>query len=467
MAVAVPARQLDSAVDLAAAMDVAWMLFGGCLVFFMHTGFTLLEAGSVRRKSGNSILVKNLLTVCSSAVAWMFLGWGVAFGRDNHGGNGFIGVDGYLAQSKELSKTGAFKDWFFQWTFCATAATIVSGAVAERCGIMAYGLASMVITTFIYPVVVHWTWGGGYLAGQGYKDFAGSGIVHLTGGTAALILAKILGPRNARFDPDAQTLFRPSNHVNIAVGAMILWFGWYGFNAGSTLQLSGGNAQLAAHICCTTTLSAAGGGLSAFAISILLKENPAIALPNGILAGLVGVTAGCANVDLYAALIIGLIAGATYSLANWGLFKAQIDDPVSASAVHGACGIWGVLAMGLFHTEDGLLYGAPASKLLWPNLQGIVLIMLWTSVWATVGGLALDKAGIFRVPLDAERMGMDVYEFGQMCVDEAIKKMGGMSPVSSAMTPNKGLATSMKNLDGQVTVTPHEGGKSLELSKVL
>jgi len=312
--------------------------------------------------------MKNVIDCSIGAIGWFLVGYGIAFGKSGFGG--MVGTDSFFMSHDDLKTRGSgsflYAFWFFQFTFCATAATIVSGALAERCKLEGYVIFSFLMSLIIYPIVVHWTWGGGWLSELGYNDFAGSGVVHMTGGVSALVGALILGPRIGRFDPlIAETNeFAPTSILNVCFGTFILWFGWYGFNAGSTTALSGSSAEVAGHCAVTTTLAAACGGIGAFLwFSFKAKKWDVAAFANGILAGLVGVTAGCSNVDTYIACFIGFVASLILFLTvwffDWAGFntKLKVDDPIAAFAVHGACGAWGVFAVGLFDLDTGVFYG--------------------------------------------------------------------------------------------------------------
>jgi Amt family ammonium transporter len=343
-----------------------------------------------------------------------------------------MGTDHFAVTHNDLkTKDGAFlyAFWYFQFTFCATAATIGSGAVAERCHLLAFCVFTTVLTNIIYPIVVHWTWGGGWLAEEGYTDFAGSGVVHMVGGIAGLVGAIALGPRVGRFpikdatgnyvfDSDKIDEFNPSNVAYVAIGTLILWFGWFGFNAGSTVAISGLNAEIAGHCATTTTLGGAVGGLTAFILwKIKTGKFDVAAFLNGTLAGLVSITAGTNNLDTHAAALCGAVGacilfGVDFLFNTLGMkTNVKIDDPLNAFGVHGACGAWGVLAVGLFDLDGGVVYGNAADKILIPNLMGIVAITAWVvcisgAIWG-----AMKLAGIIRVDEETEREGIDAKEF--------------------------------------------------------
>jgi Amt family ammonium transporter len=334
-----------------------------------------------RAKNAQSIMLKNLADVCGGTVGWWVCGWAFAYGgpyKDGMNENRFVGTkqffgSGFLTVDSEGNQTpdpdgGALMlSWFFQWAFCGAAATIVSGGVAERVTFPGYLVFSFVMTAFIYPLIVCWTWGYGWLAGSsenainevGFMDFAGSGVVHMTGGIGALVGAYVAGPRSDRFDdkgePDETGEFAPHSVPLVVNGTFTLWFGWYGFNCGSTLAMSdAATGALAAQVAMNTTISAAFGGIATFFILYYTsKKYDIIGMCSGILAGLVSITAGCGNVESGSAAIIGTIGAFIYIGAKKLLIKLQIDDPLDAFPIHGACGIWGVLAAALFDWGNG------------------------------------------------------------------------------------------------------------------
>ena len=314
--------------------------------------------------------------------------------------------------------------------FRPQAATIVSGALAERTRFLAYALVSMIITAFIYPVVVHWTWGGGWLAEGGYVDFAGSGIVHMVGGVCALMGAAMVGPRQGRFEDresasccccikQTENSFRPHNVPMVVLGTLILWFGWYGFNCGSTLAAAGTAIDLAGVVALNTSLAAGVAGITALftqaAISKFSKDRTThydiSTTANGILAGLVSITAGCGDVTDYGAFILGLVGGLLYVLVSFAVRSMGVDDPLDAFAIHGACGAWGVFAVGFFHTSDGVFYGGDGTLLGW-QVAGILAIFVWSAGLSALFFGILKGGGCLRMSAVAEREGADVHEHG-------------------------------------------------------
>lgn len=439
-----------------------WLLFGAYLVFFMQLGFALLEAGSVRAKNTKNILLKNVMDACLGAIIWWAVGYPFAFGAG--GTDDFIGSgDFFLYNHRDweremiadyttpgIGNPGTYGTWMFQWAFAATAATIVSGAVAERCRFSAYLTYTTILTGFIYPVVVHWGWSGdGWMSpwdygeegpsdakvgGNDFIDFAGSGIVHMTGGGAALMGAIVLGPRMGRFDASGAPVDMPGHSTVLAtMGTFILWFGWYAFNPCSTLLW--GSMGLAAKVAVNTTLGAAGGGVVSFLLGRFftgtLDIGPAL---NGILGGLVAITGPCATVDPWAALIIGFIGGAVYYGASKMLLMLKIDDPLDASPVHFFCGAWGVIATGLFSSKSGVEFAAFSSheaegakhygafmggggEQLGIQFVGLLAIASWSCGMSLIMFLALKYAGILRVPPEEESEGLDTSHHGGSAYD--------------------------------------------------
>jgi len=433
------AAYLEGDAELAAAMDSAWLLICGALVMFMHAGFAMLETGCCRAKNASNVLMKNLTNVCVGTLAWYFFGWGLAYGGpyDDDGllENGFIGTKefaagGFLSEDDagNIMPTGKMLGWFFQWAFCTAAATIVSGGVAERVKSPTYACYAFVMAGFIYPVVVAWTWGYGWLAtvaDVGFMDFAGSGVVHLTGGVSALAGTVVLGPRKGRFENPEE--FDMHNLPLVVMGTLSLWFGWYGFNCGSTLSMSdAATGALGAQVAMNTTLAAATGGITTFIVMYVITHRYDVgALCNGILAGLVSITAPCGNVESGSAILIGLIGGLVFTGSSLLQKKVKIDDPVDASSVHGACGIWGVLATALFDwgagfdhyhgwsgfscmtDEDGACQTGIGGKAIGAQLALIFAVLLWAGLLSGLTFFALMKTGMLRIDEEVEHMGMD------------------------------------------------------------
>ena len=419
----------DAIADLLGALDTAWLLLAAFLVFFMQAGFAMLTAGFVRAKNTANILMKNMIDACVGGLSFWAVGWAFAYGASDSS-NGFIGMGNFF-----LNDFNDYASWIFQFAFAAAAATIVAGSLAERTKFSAYLAYTVVITAFIYPVVVHWGWdSNGWLTafrddpliGNGLVDFAGSGIVHTVGGTAGLMGAIAVGARRGKFGPKGEVRAIPGHNIALAtLGMFILWFGWYGFNPGSTLGLSGGLAEIAARVAVTTTLAAAAGGVTAMAASRLItgRYDPGLTI-NGILGGLVGITAGCATVDPWAAVVIGAVAALVVYGATELLDLLKIDDPVGAAPVHMGAGIWGVLAVGLFSSESLLAnagYGDPGSYGLLVGggidqfamqVVGIAAIVAWTAVTAGILFYGIKFVMGLRVSQEEEMRGLDLEEHG-------------------------------------------------------
>lgn len=401
--------------DVQANLDNVFVMLSGVLVIFMQAGFALVEAGLTRAKSVANIMMKNLIDFCAGAVAFFAVGYAIAFGS----GNDFFGWKGFFLGD------GAFTygtltlpvTFLFQVAFAATAATIVSGAMAERTKFKSYFLYSFVISALIYPVVVHWQWGGGWLSQlpTPYHDFAGSSIVHMVGGVAALMGAIVLGPRIGKIGPDGRPRAIPAHSIPFAVlGTFVLLVGWYGFNPGSELAADSAIGGIAV----TTTLAAVTGAVAAMAVIWLKTGKPDVAMTaNGMLAGLVGITAGCAAVSNVGALVIGAVSGVIVVFSVLALDRMKVDDPVGAVSVHGVCGAWGAISVGLFATADsaswsqGLLYGGGTGQLV-SQLIGVVSIAAFVAVAAGLLFLGIKATIGLRVGTDEEIAGLDVLEHG-------------------------------------------------------
>ena len=331
--------------EIVAAFDMIWLTVAGALVFFMQAGFAMVETGLTRAKNASNIIMKNLMDFSVGALAYFAVGWGLMYGSS---AGGFIGTDQFFLAGAD---SAIFRDWFFQVVFAATAATIVSGAMAERTKYSGYLLYSIVVTALIYPVSGHWIWNGGWLAQMGFHDFAGSTVVHSVGAWAALVGAIVIGARRGKYvKVGGQVTVKAIQGHNMplaALGVFILWFGWYGFNAGSTL--AGMDADIA-YVATTTTLAASAGAIAAMFTSWVWfgKPDPSMSL-NGALAGLVAITAGTWVISPSVAILVGLIGGVLVVISVEVIDKVlHIDDPVGAVSVHGVVGAWGTLAVGLF-----------------------------------------------------------------------------------------------------------------------
>lgn len=396
---------------LSFGMNTIWVILTASMIFFMEGGFALLEAGFVRSKNNVSILMKVFVDIIFGVLAFFAVGFGIMFGLDKFG---LVGSSGF-ALSGNLDHLGlaipADAFWLFQAAFAIAAISIVSGAVAERINFKAYILFTLVMTSLIYPVSGHWIWGvDGWLAKLGMKDFAGSAAIHAMAGFAAMAAAQKVGARIGKYNEDGSAnLIAPSNLPLAAIGTFILWFGWFGFNAGSTLNATAPNIGA---IATATMLASAAGGASAMMYTLLKtgKADPSFTI-NGVLAGLVAVTAGAAYVGLGSALVIGAIAGVLMIWATNWIDGIKVDDPVGAIAVHGVNGAFGAIAVGLFATDGGLLTTG-SWKLLGVQVLGTVAVSLWGYL-STAGSFALiDKLIPVRVAVEEELTGLDVSYHG-------------------------------------------------------
>lgn len=415
------------------AADTVWTLLTAALVFFMNLGFALVESGFCRSKNTVNILSKNFIVFAISSLAFYIFGWGLMFGN----GNGWVGLDGLLALSgadnspatgtayagayTSIAWTGIplYAKFFFQLVFAGTAATIVSGAVAERIKYLSFIVFSFLLVAFIYPITGHWIWGGGWLASAGFFDFAGSSVVHSVGGWAALAGILVLGPRLGKYAADGKVNPIPAHSFTSGViGCFVLWLGWFGFNPGSTMAA---DPMAIAHIFLTTNSAAITAILSATALSWMWDGKPDLGMAvNGCLAGLVAITAPCAFVTVNAALIIGLLAGLIVVAAVKLLDAVKIDDPVGAVPVHLFNGVFGTLCVGLFSvdkitgvaTGNGLFAGGGMTLLL-AQLKGIAAVGAYTLVVSLVFWFAIKGLLGLRVSKQEEEEGLDIGEHGQ------------------------------------------------------
>ena len=413
--------------EVGISLDTVWMLLAAMLVFWMQPGFALCEAGFTRSKNTANILFKNFVDFMLGSVLFFFVGFGFMFGSD---GAGFIGAPNWGDLSFYKSDLPVEGFLMFETVFCATSATIVSGAMAERTKFSMYIVYSFFISLIIYPVEGHWTWGGGWLCndaaesfmmttfGHVFHDFAGSAIVHSVGGVLALIGAIALGPRRGKYDANGKSRAIPGHSLILAaLGVFILWMGWFGFNPGSQLAATGEVNRIAiSHVFLTTNLAAACGGIATMFVTWMKYGKPSFSLTlNGVLAGLVGITAGCDAVDAWCAIIIGLVCGIVLVYAIEFIDrKLHIDDPVGASSVHGVCGILGTLMTGLFSVSEGLFYGH-GWGFLGAEAFGILMIDLWAAVTGVILFYSIKKIHGLRVSARIEDEGLDIYEHGETC----------------------------------------------------
>ena len=403
--------------DTQMILDNIWVMIAAALVIFMQAGFAMLEAGLTSAKNVGSIMMKNVMDFCLGAVLFGLIGYHVAYS-----GESFLGFS-WLWGGYEAAPTTDYSlmlpvDFVFQVAFAATAATIVSGALAGRAKFSGYLIYTALITAFIYPVVVNWQWGGGWLAERGFQDFAGSTLVHSVGGWAALMGAIIIGPRIGKYGPDGKPRAIPGHNLGMAtLGVFILFVGWFGFNGGS---------QLAAdvevpRIVLNTAMAAAGGGLGALLTSWVVFKKPDVSMVgNGLLAGLVSITAGAYLIDGWWSTIVGLLGGILVVFSVLFFDRVKVDDPVGAISVHGVCGAWGTIAVGLFANVnapllgdglDGLFFGGGADLLV-DQIVGVIAVFAFVVITSGIVFSALKAAGLLRVDPEHEIEGLDVTEFG-------------------------------------------------------
>lgn len=431
--------------------DTMWTLITAMLVFFMNAGFATVEAGFQQSKNCVNILSKNFVVFACSTIAFWFIGWGLMFGD----GNPWVGLQGlfmlggadnspatgdaYQGVYSAIAWTGVplLAKYFFQLVFAGTGATIVSGAVGGRIKYLSFILFSFLYVAFLYSVTGHWIWGGGWLAKLGMWDFAGSSVVHSSGGWAALAGAIILGPRFGKYSPNGKINVIPGHNLSLAlIGTFILWLGWFGFNPGSTMAA---DPRLIAHICVTTNMAAATGILAATLTSWILLKKPDFGMTlNGCLAGLVAITAPCAFVSVESSAIIGLVAGALVVLAVIFFDRIHVDDPVGAVSVHMVNGVWGTFAVGLFAqdwvspntTGNGLLFGG-GTKLLMAQLTGIGAVAIYSFFGALIFWLVLKYTVGIRVKLSEEIEGLDIGEHGNSAYPDFVIRKPHYSVISS------------------------------------
>ncbi|WP_138493594.1 ammonium transporter [Paenibacillus pinistramenti] len=402
---------------LVTGMDTVWIVLSAAMILLMEGGFALLEAGFVRYKNSVNIIMKVFADITIGTLMFYILGFGLMYGKD---AAGLIGSSGFMLRG-DLGhlKLPVSLDtyWLFQAAFTIAVISIVSGAVAERINFRAYLLYILLMTGLIYPIAGHWAWGGGWLTQLGLQDFAGSAVIHALGGFSALAAALIVGPRKGKFNASGiSTIALPSNLPLASVGAFLLWFGWFGFNAGSTLSAT--DARIG-HIALTTMLSAAAGGAVTLVYTLFrYQRSDAPSVINGSLAGLVGITAGCAFVSDGTAILVGAVSGMLMMAATSWLEARRIDDPVGAFPVHAVSGAWGTLAVGLFDTEKGLFYGGGA-HLLGVQALGLVTLAAWGFAVTWVGLKLIGKLVPVRSTEEEEEIGLDISYHGIMAADRS------------------------------------------------
>ena len=393
------------------AIDTIWVAICGAIIFFMEGGFALLEAGFVRSKNAMSIIAKVIIDVTFGGIAFYIIGFGIAYGNSN----GWFAFDtGITTKDLGLGLTVSNKlFWFIQLGFAIAAISIVSGAVAERMKIWSYAIYVFIFCAVMYPLVANWVWNpNGWLALRGFNDFAGSAAVHAMGGFSALAAAIVLGPRIGKYRKNGEVNAIPGHNLPLAaIGAFILWFGWFGFNPGSTLGAVG-NWELIGTVATNTFLASAAGGISTMFYTYFRYGQIDITMTiNGVLAGLVAITAGCNVVGPNAAIIIGLIAGVLVDIAVLYIDKLKIDDPVGAIAVHGVNGFFGALAVGLFATEGGLFFGGGTAMLATQAL-GVLVIGAFGFVFTFILMKIMQKTVGIRISKVEESAGIDAVSFG-------------------------------------------------------
>jgi len=437
-----------------ASLDAVWMLTASARVFFMHCGFTAFETGCVRYKNAKHVLAKNISVTILALLCWYCVGYSLAFGEreDSHP---FIGSSSFVAMQNFSASKDRFRQWLFQGLFCATSATIVSGAMAERTRLIGFMIYTVALTAFVHPIVACWVWSGhGFLChgvgesflGPGFKDFAGSGVVHLVGGVSALCGAVVVGPRVGRWDEDKVSEFKAHNMTLCVLGSLFLWFGWYGFNSGSTLTMHDrATAHRAALVAVNTTLCPCSSGLLCLFLRKVFIPPYRVdvgALCNGCLAGLVSITASCGFVKPWEALIIGTFGGLLYTVTSLRVRIARVDDVVDAFAVHGACGFWGVLAAGIFGNSaeglggNGVLY---KGNQLGIQALGAVVITLWAACSSIAILVPLYRYELLRYSDRVQRLGADAVRHVPEGPHASDLEIGScMSPRGSSRASSRG-----------------------------
>lgn len=394
------------------ATDTIWVLIGAFMVFSMQPGFAMVETGFTRAKNAGNIVMKNFMDLALGSIVFWVIGFGLMFGSDY---KGILGMPDFFIRGDYSSSFPSMAFIIFQTVFCATAATIVSGAMAERTKFSVYCIYSILISALIYPVSGHWIWGGGWLSQSGFHDFAGSTAVHMVGGIAALVGAKLLGPRIGKYNPDGTVNAIPGHSLTLgALGVFLLWFGWFGFNGCSTVCATGDTALMSmSKIFVTTNMAAASGATATMFYTWARYGKPDVSMTlNGALAGLVGITAGCDMVSVAGAFCIGTLAGILVVMSvEFFDQKLKIDDPVGAISVHGVCGAFGTICVGLFAEEGGLFYSG-SSSLLVTQLTGVVTVAAYVFITMTIIFKLLDKIIGLRVSPQEEISGLDMEEHG-------------------------------------------------------
>lgn len=467
-------------------VDTMWVFLTAILVFFMNLGFAAVEAGFARSKNTVNILSKNFIVFAVSSLGFLILGWGLMFGGDNPligTENLFILGESDFSYYKDTltSNVPFWGKFFFQLVFCGTAATIVSGAVAERVKYISFIIFSFILTLFIYPIVGHWIWGGGWLADLGFMDFAGDTVVHSVGGWAALAGALILGPRIGKYGKDGKVNAIPGHNMSLAViGLFVLWLGWFGFNPGSTMSFQ--NPSDVMHILMTTNTAAIAAILTSTITSWIFIGKPDLGMTiNGCLAGLVGITGSCAYVSISASLIIGAIAGIIVVFAVVFFDRIKVDDPVGATSVHLGCGVFGTICVGLFakegvttlSTQNGLFYGG-GFKLLGIQLLGIIAVGVFVFAASLLVWFIIKKTIGIRVSREEEIAGLDIGEHGNIAYPDfaPVTTMTGLSTgvqvaKSAVTTVSKSENTVLPDEAIPVVHNEHSGSKITKVTIIM
>ena len=406
-------------------MGALWITIAAILVFFMQAGFTLVEVGFTRSKNSGNIIMKNIMDLAIGSIMFWAVGYGIMYGSETVLGGFFRSSPG--DQGYFFFDASDWYNLFFQTVFCATAATIVSGAVAGRTKFSTYLILSAALTTLIYPISGSWYWpfdDDAWLNVAGFVDFAGSSVVHAVGGAAALVAAKLVGPRIGKYENGNIKAIAGHNMMFGALGVFILWLGWFGFNGGSQLAWGGDDTVGAGSVIINTNIAAAAGAMTALFFTWIKYKKADISMTlNGALAGLVGITAGCGAVNAFGALAIGLLCGFVVVLSIEFIDKKlKIDDPVGAISVHGTCGFLGTVLVGLFALEGGLFYGGGA-KLLWVQTYGSLAYILWAALMTFIVLIILKKAIGLRVSEQEELEGLDLHEHGMEAYPEHIANL--------------------------------------------
>ena len=420
---------------LQSGMDTVWVVLTAAMIILMEGGFALLEAGFVRKKNSVNIIMKVFADIIIGTLCYFILGFGIMYGSDLLG---IIGTTGFLlgGNLSHINLTISLDTfWLFQGAFVIAVISIVSGAIAERVNFRAYLLYAVIMTAFIYPVAGHWVWGGGWLGKLGMQDFAGSAVIHALGGFAALAAAIKIGPRTGKYlTTGTSSIALPSNLPLASVGAFLLWFGWFGFNAGSTLQAT--DARIG-HIAITTMISAASGGAATMFFTLFrYGRSDAPSVINGSLAGLVAITAGCAFVSDLTAIFIGATAGLLMIAATNWLEAKKIDDPVGAFPVHAVSGIWGTVAVGLFATEGGLFTDG-GWQLLSIQVFGLIVLCAWGFGLTWISLKIINKWVPIRSTVEEELIGLDISYHGIMATNTSAKFIDIKEPSNNEEPQNQ------------------------------